>query len=491
MFKTLVYTILLLSPALYANNNTRQTQLDTLVQRYTEGNNQTAILLLEDKHGDIHKSASGFADREKQIPIKTDDMFEIGSASKIFTAIAVFQLIEEGKLSLDTTLDTLYPTGKIQNLANYKGKNYWSKITVGMLLNHTSGLVDYLNVYGNDDKAIDVFSKKAKVYTFESIIDLTLNFGEVNFKPGEQFRYCNTGYLLLGDIISKRSGMEWHDYIQTHIFDVAGVKHTYFGTRISKILRAQMPKGYNKSHPTHMPMSLASSAGEIISTLSDLDILINAWREGKYYKKTNTLHTQLTQGFHTMDPNIKAITYGYGVMKVGDFYGHGGQTFGFESYVTTNLKTNTTYIVGTNDAQVRSLNLFLKAANIQIYDNDTLNQKCTLLTKQIENFRHATEINHKNIHHFQDILHNKNSTEADKKNARTALQILNKQTANRMPNSGYPALYEQFKQSFEVTCGIFSPENNASLITMIHNSMDFNTVLARELGDKFSVSRVQ
>ena len=377
----LTATLLLFAPTLYAND-TRQTQLDTLIENYAQENNQTAILLLEDKHGDIHKSASGLAEREKQIPIKTDDMFEIGSASKMFTAIAVFQLIEEGKLSLDTTLDTLYPTGKIQNLANYKGKNYWGKITVGMLLNHTSGLIDYLNVYGDDDKAIDIFTKKAKVYTFESIIDLTLDFGEANFKPGEEFSYCNTGYLLLGDIISKRSGMEWHDYIQRHIFDVAGVKHTYFGTRISKTLRAQMPKGHNKSHPTHMPMSLASSAGEIISTLSDLDTLINAWREGKYYKNKNTLHTQLTQGFHTMDPKIKAITYGYGVMRVGDFYGHGGQTFGFESYVTTNPKTNTTYIVGTNDAQVRSLNLFLKAANIEIYDNDTLNQKCTLLNQQ-------------------------------------------------------------------------------------------------------------
>ena len=366
MFKTFVYTtLLLLAPTLYAND-TRQTQLDTLVQSYAQENNQIGILLLEDTHGEIHKSASGLADREKQIPIKTDDMFEIGSASKIFTAIAVFQLIEDGKLSLDTTLDTLYPTGKIQNLANYKGKNYWSKITVGMLLNHTSGLVDYLNVYGNDDKAIDIFTKKAKVYTFESIIDLTLDFGEANFKPGEQFRYCNTGYLLLGDIISKRSGMEWHDYIQTHVLDVAGVKHTYFGTRISKPLRAQMPKGYNKSHPTYMPMSLASSAGEMISTLNDLNILINAWKEGKYYKNKSTLHTQLTQGFHTMDPKIKAINYGYGVMKVGNFYGHGGQTFGFESYVTTNPETNTTYIVGINDAQVRSLNLFLKAANIQI-----------------------------------------------------------------------------------------------------------------------------
>ena len=98
MFKPLLTaTLLLLSPTLYAND-TRQTQLDTLVQSYAQKNNQTAILLLEDEHGKIHKSASGLADRKKQIPVKVDDMFEIGSASKIFTAIAIFQLIEEGKL---------------------------------------------------------------------------------------------------------------------------------------------------------------------------------------------------------------------------------------------------------------------------------------------------------------------------------------------------------------------------------------------------------
>jgi hypothetical protein len=74
---------------------------------------------------------------------------------------------------------------------------------------------------------------------------------------------------------------------------------------------------------------------------------------------------QLTEGFHAMNPDISNMDYGYGLIRVdGGYYGHGGQTFGFESYITVNPDNNNTYIVGTNDAMVRSLNLFMKAAGI-------------------------------------------------------------------------------------------------------------------------------
>jgi len=337
-----------------------QKDIQQKVEYYSTENNDTGILLLTETKGHVVKAVAGLADRENGRPITADDLFEIGSASKVFTAIAIFQLIESGKLSLETSLGKLYPQGRIRALANYRGKNYWNDVTVGMLLNHTSGFIDYLNVYGDDDKAIAIFDDPKRHYDFDTIIGLALQYGDANFKPGTQFKYCNTGYIILGDIIEKVSGTPWRDYIRKHIFDRAAVMHTWFGTRIPKPLRQNMPKGYNHFHPSHMPMSLADSAGEVISTLDDLKTLIDLWSNGGFYDKTKTLQLQRTEGFHTMSPTTPDLQYGYGIMRVHGFYGHGGQTFGFQSYMAVNPEANTTYIVGTNDARVMSMAVWMQ-----------------------------------------------------------------------------------------------------------------------------------
>lgn len=328
------------------------------VKNYSHENNDTGILMLFAKGDKRVKAAAGLADRESKRPIRTDDLFEIGSASKVFTGVAIFQLIEEGKLSLDTKLNTLYKEGEITKLANYKGKNYWDEVTVGMLLQHTSGFVDYFNVYGDDSKALEILGGKGKHYNFEKLIHLSVEHGDANFKPGERFKYCNTGYIILGDIISKVSGMDWHDYIQTHILDKVGMKHTYFGTRIPQKLRDTMPKGYFASKEAYMPPSLADSAGEIISTLDDLADFMQAWGSGKLYSKKETLQTQLTRGFHLQTDKYDNMYYGYAIMKIENFYGHGGQTLGFQSYMAIDPKTDVVYVIGVNDSQVLSLSLF-------------------------------------------------------------------------------------------------------------------------------------
>ena len=191
-------------------------------------------IILVEKQVELINYATGFSNKEKGKKAKTKNLFEIGSASKMFTAIAVLQLVEKGKLSLNTPINKFFPDGKIKNLANFKGKNYWDKVTVEMLLNHTSGFIDYLNVYGDDEKALKIFSVKGKVYVSEELIDLAIAHGDANFIPGEKFKYCNTGYIILGDIISKLSGMNWRDYIQKNIFDKVGMKNTYFGSRLTK-----------------------------------------------------------------------------------------------------------------------------------------------------------------------------------------------------------------------------------------------------------------
>ena len=324
-------------------------------------------IILVEKQVELINYATGFSNKEKGKKAKTKNLFEIGSASKMFTAIAVLQLVEKGKLSLNTPINKFFPDGKIKNLANFKGKNYWDKVTVEMLLNHTSGFIDYLNVYGDDEKALKIFSVKGKVYASEELIDLAIAHGDANFIPGEKFKYCNTGYIILGDIISKLSGMNWRDYIQKNIFDKVGMKNTYFGSRLSKRVKRRMMRGYFKTKPSFMPPTLAGSAGEIVSCTKDLEKFLLAWHGGKLYLRPETLQMQQTKGFHQMYEQSKALTYGYGVMQIAGYYGHGGQTFGFQSFVTYNPKKKIAYVIGVNDATVSPMNLFFLLENISFF----------------------------------------------------------------------------------------------------------------------------
>jgi D-alanyl-D-alanine carboxypeptidase len=267
---------------------------------------------------------------------------------------------------LKTKLNTFYKAGEITKLANYKGKNYWNDITVEMLLGHTSGFIDYLNVYNDDAKALKILGGKEKHFSFDQLIHQAVAFGDANFKPGERHDYCNTGFIILGDIISKVSGLDWHDYIQKHILNKVGMPHTYFGSRIPQELREKMPKGYMAYKEVFMPPSLADSAGEIISTLDDLAALMKVWAEGKLYAKSETLKLQLNQGFHQHYKNIRTIFYGYAIMKIEGFYGHGGQTFGFQSYMAINPKNSDLYIIGVNDSTVGAMNFFTALEGIKI-----------------------------------------------------------------------------------------------------------------------------
>ena len=290
----------------------------------------------------------------------------------MFVGASVFQLIEAGKLSLDTKLHTFYTKGSIENLANYQGKNYFNDVTVGMLLQHTSGFIDYLNIYKNDAKAIEIYTKNGDSYTFESIIKLAEDFGDANFKPGTQFSYCNTGYIILGDIIEKVSGEDWRDYVQKHILDPVGLTHTYFGSRLSKEVKAQMPQGYFAGKATDMPFTLASSAGEIVSTVDDLSTFIRAWGDGKLYKDPQTLKLQMTEGFHLMNPAVLNISYGYAIMNVGGLFGHGGQTFGFQSFMATRPNAKESFALGMNEADSGAMALLMNIAGIS-YEIKTSN----------------------------------------------------------------------------------------------------------------------
>ena len=342
-----------------------QQDIKNTLDGYSKQTDNTALLIYKSENDVVFKYATGLADKENKTTAKTDDLFEIGSASKMFTAISILQLIEKGKLSLETPISEFYKKGNILKLGIKDGKNHFNEVTVGMLLNHTSGFIDYLNVYEDDEKAMEILAVKGKIYSFDELINLAVQHGDSNFTPGEKFKYCNTGYIILGDIISKVSKEDWKDYIQKNIFDKADMKNTFFGSRISKANEKRKMRGYFNHKPTFMPPTLAGSAGEVVSNLDDLAKFLKAWQGGKLLSQKTT-ELQRTEGFHQMYDSFDALTYGYGIMNLNNFYGHGGQTFGFQTYVTYNPKSNKLYVVASNDASVGAMILFITLEGISL-----------------------------------------------------------------------------------------------------------------------------
>ena len=180
--------------------------LDAYLSQLTDDNFSGVIFVAKD-FVPFATKATGYADRARGAPNATITPFNIASVTKLFTAVAIGRLVDQGKVSLDDPLTKYLPTYP---------KPIGDQITVAMLLAHTAGTGDYLN----DPGYLRVRD------TFESLSDV---IGAVNIGvapgtvPGKTFAYSNTGYLLLGAVIEKASGQDYYQYMDNEIFANAGV----------------------------------------------------------------------------------------------------------------------------------------------------------------------------------------------------------------------------------------------------------------------------
>ncbi|MEQ8303514.1 MAG: serine hydrolase domain-containing protein [Cyclobacteriaceae bacterium] len=255
-----------------------------------------------------------------------DTRFDIGSLSKQFTAAAILQLVQMGRLSLQDPINPL--------LGEF-GSAKWKNVTVHQLLTHTSGIP---SVY-QTEQGLEIFYPQPAPIALSALID-KFRDGKTRFKPGEEFEYSNSGYILLAAIIEKVSGFTYFDYMEREVFDRHGLKNTSF---IRNEKSASPFYGYRddllKSAPIYHP-SWMIGAGGAYSTAGDL----SKW-----------IHTISSQGFLTpelQEVYLKSHTrqgYGYGwqINKAG-FIEHDGGSAGFISFLSFDPKTNSEIIVLTN-----------------------------------------------------------------------------------------------------------------------------------------------
>ena len=201
---------------------TNETDLIRKLEKVMESIDFSGVILLKQRGQLLLNRSRGYANRSEAIPNQMDTRFGIASGCKIFTAVSVYQLIEQGKLSGDSLLkDVLSIDFPL-----------WDKnVTVHQLLTHTSGIPDYF-----DEEVMEDFAdlwKERPVYSMRQPSDFLPMFRHLPMKstPGERFHYNNAAFIVLGLIVEEQSGQPFTEYVQEHIFKRCGMTNSgYFLT---------------------------------------------------------------------------------------------------------------------------------------------------------------------------------------------------------------------------------------------------------------------
>lgn len=264
-------------PALYADwpkgavsPREMQRLIHTALDRLVKTGDFSGCITVFDGRRTVFDECRGLAERNFSVPVDDQTKFHIGSIDKMFTAVAIAQLIEAGKLSWNATLAQLLP--------EYPDHAIAEKITVWQLLHHTAGLGDFL--------VPEYFRYRGQFVNQADYLDLIARQPKIG-KPGGSWNYSNAGYVLLGRIIEKASGENYFAYIQRHVFAPAGMSDSGFDTL--EDITPHLSVGYFrdgvfssdwKADWMKIPFK-GGPAGGGYSTNADLLRFAKALREGK------------------------------------------------------------------------------------------------------------------------------------------------------------------------------------------------------------------
>ncbi|PFF54702.1 serine hydrolase domain-containing protein [Bacillus cereus] len=286
------------------------------------------ILAKASNSGKTSSFTAGVADLSTKKPVNSDYRFRIGSVTKTFTATTVLQLVGENRLQLDDPIEKWLP-GLVQG-NGYDG----NQITIRQLLNHTSGIAEYLK-----SKDADIMNSK-KTYTAEEIVKIGLSLPP-DFSPGKDWLYSNTGYVILGMLIEKITGNSYAEEIEKRIIEPLDLSNTFLPGNSPVIPGKNHARGYVKMEGTgelkditYYNPSLANAAGDMISNADDLNKFFSSLLGGKLLKER-----ELKEMLTTVPIEGKGVgdAYGLGIYETKlpngvSVWGHGGGIPGFTTF---------------------------------------------------------------------------------------------------------------------------------------------------------------
>ncbi|NQY29210.1 MAG: beta-lactamase family protein [Flavobacteriaceae bacterium] len=383
-----LFTVVLFCFLSFGYSQNLTSKIDALLETKFKNNGPGATALVSKGGKVIYRKAFGKSNLELDVPMIPENVFQIGSMTKQFTAVSILMLLEQGKLALNDDITTFIPDYPTHN------KN----ITIHHLLTHTSGIKSYTSMRGLRDIA------RKDLEPLE-LIDFFKN-EPMDFNPGEEYKYNNSGYIILGYIIEKVSGISYAEFVDTNIFKKINMSSSLYGSK-SKIIKNRA-SGYQKRsdyrNTTYISLTLPYAAGSIMSTVDDLlkwqqAISNNTLLQPETIKKAFTNYT-LTNG--------TKINYGYG-WNINDIKGtstieHGGSIFGFKS-MGVYIPTEDVYVIVLSNCDCNSpTTTALKIAALAIDKPfPEINNAVTLTSTKLEQWVGTYEYDNGVIRHLKLI----------------------------------------------------------------------------------------
>lgn len=307
-----------------------ETKIDALITKEFKDKEGPGGAFLVAKNGKpVYQKAFGKANLELDIELTPEYVFQLGSITKQFTAIAILMLEDQGKLKTDDPVSKYipdYPSGE--------------KITIHHLLTHTSGIKDFTKMKSLQEIAQKEMTPKMMVDFFKNELPVSA--------PGEKFEYNNSGYVLLGYIIELTSRETYENFIKKHIFEKAGMNSSFYAS--DRQIIKKRAYGYQKKesgyvNKTIISFSVPFASGSLMSTVNDMLKWQNALNQNLLLSAESTKKVFSKYKLN----NGEEFTYGYG-WHIREMNGiptreHGGSIFGFKT-MGVYIPSEDIYVIG-------------------------------------------------------------------------------------------------------------------------------------------------
>jgi len=316
--------------------------------------------------------AAGWGDTEANVAMRPHDKFRAGSILKPFVAAVVLQHVEAGTLALEQTLPELLPQDVTESIANA------DRITLRMLLNHTSGIPEWLTA----EVLQRIVTEPTHTFTAGEYLDIAAEL-PASFEPGTSWSYSNTNYTVLGLVIEQATEQDWRVQIRERIIQPLGLDDTSLPEPGDTSIEGDYAHGYQAIAGdvidfTNVDPSMAGAAGghALVTTAEDLGRFLDALLAGGLFSEEATLTEMMTM-VEAMDESGLPHRYGLGIASYTlpdgtEVIGHGGGTAGYSTMMFHAPAYDTTIVASSNtgDYFANALQVFIPAVSAAIEKHD-------------------------------------------------------------------------------------------------------------------------
>lgn len=344
----LIATVLLAAPA-FADDQ----KIDALFSAWSKPDSPGAVLAVIKDGKVVRRGAYGMADIERESPNKASTSFHIASVSKQFTAFAIHLLAQDGKLGLDDDIRKYLP----------EMHDFGHTITIRQLIHHTSGLRDQWNLLAMAGWRLE------DVITESDVLRVVSAQRKLNFTPGKEHLYCNTGYTLLGIIVKRVSGKSLAAFTKERMFDPLGMKNTHFQDDYQNLVKGRASSYHKGPDGQWKYVALSYSnvgATSLFTTIDDLAL----WDRNFYDGKVGGMALQALM--HTKGKLASGRELDYaGGLTIGkyrgvDFVEHSGGDAGFRSNVVRFPRERLSVVILSNAGDMRPTRIARAVADLYL-----------------------------------------------------------------------------------------------------------------------------